>query len=85
MKDAYPHGAREGHDRIGEGNDLVCMRTRGLACESCTCQVPCADTYPSLVAVEVYRAPNRRPLLHKDLEWCPKGHQKWKNHPCKLC
>ena len=60
MRDAHPHGAREGHDRAGEGNDLYCPRVFGLACESCTCETPCPDTYPTLVVVEVYRVKNQK-------------------------
>lgn len=55
MKDAHPHGDREGHDCPGEGNNLYCPRVGGLACESCTCDTPCEDTYPTLVVVEVIR------------------------------
>lgn len=60
MKDAHPHGPREGHDRPGEGNDLYCPRVFGVACESCTCETPCPDTYSTLVAVEVYRVPKQK-------------------------
>lgn len=50
MEDANP----QNHEVRGQGRVLYCPKVFGLACESCTCQVPCADAYDAVVIVEWY-------------------------------
>lgn len=78
-----PHGA--GHEDTGEGCTLYCPRVFGVACESCTCDTPCEDSYDKTVEVEVLKHRTRKPLLHPLQEWCECGAQKWTFYPCKQC
>ena len=70
-----PHGA--GHEDTGEGCTLYCPRVFGVACESCTCDTPCEDSYDKTVEVEVLKHRTRKP----DYECKPANIQVHKGDP----